>query len=114
MAAQGKESKQSYLAAVLAISFVLGMVVAVCVYLLWREHAISPQYQSLFAGTALMACPPFILSVAIGPAPSSDLEWGLLVGTMVFGNGFLYAGVAAGMYAAVTLLLLRPRRRRQG
>jgi hypothetical protein len=35
----------------------------------------------------------------------------LLVGTMVFGNGFLYAGVATGIYAAVSMLWPRSRPR---
>jgi hypothetical protein len=91
-------------AMVMVLSFVLGMAVALGVYLAWRSHAGPPQAQGLFTTTALTICPPFILSFAIGPRPDSDLALVLTVGTILFANGCLYAGVAAGLYAVVTML----------
>ncbi|MGC2109719.1 MAG: hypothetical protein WA655_09390 [Candidatus Korobacteraceae bacterium] len=108
---QSSRSKENYLVMVLSVSFVLGMAVAVGVYFLWRSQVVSPALHSLFTGTALFVCPPFILSFVVGATPDSDLAWVLLVGAMVFGNGFLYAGVATGIYAAVTMLLPRGKRR---
>jgi hypothetical protein len=91
-------------AMVMVLSFVLGMAVALGVYLLWRSHAGPPQAQGPFTAAALTICPPFILSFAIGPRPDSELALVLTVGTILFANGCLYAGVAAGLYAVVTML----------
>jgi hypothetical protein len=82
---------------VIAASFVLGMLVALAVYLLWMSHAAN------LSAAVLVVCPPFILSYAIGAAPDSAFAVVLGVGTIIFANGCLYAGVAAGIYAAVTL-----------
>jgi hypothetical protein len=92
-------------------SFGLGMAVALAVYFAWRLHAVPPQYYGLFAAVALSVCPPFVLSFAIGPAPDSGLELGLTVGTIVFANAFLYAGVAAGIYAVMVVVLRKGRTR---
>lgn len=100
---------------VMVLSFVLGMAVALGVYLVWRSYTRAPQNQGLFTATALMVCPPFILSFAIGPRPDSDLALVLTVGTILFANGCLYAGVAAGLYAVGTVLTKKshsPQRRR--
>ena len=95
-------------AAVMSLSFVLGMVVALAVYFLWRSHPANFQHLSA-AAAALLVCPPFVLSYAIGPTPDSAFAIVLGVGTIIFANAFLYAGVAAGIYAVLTL-----RRKRKG
>jgi hypothetical protein len=89
---------------VMVVSFVLGMTVALGVYLVWRSHTGLPRNQGVLNTIALTICPPFILSFAIGPRPDFDLELVLAVGTILFSNGCLYAGVAAGLYAIVTVL----------
>ncbi len=89
---------------VLALSFLLGMAVALAVYLLWRFHDVPSQFEHLFTGVALFVCPPFILTIALGPAPDVDLAFVLAVGTIIFANAFLYAGVAAGLYAVFRVL----------
>ena len=100
--AQPSKPKDKHLKAVLFGSFGLGMAVAVGVYLAWRLHAVPPGLYGLFTAAALLVCPPFILSFAVGPTPDSDLAFVLVVGTIVFANAFLYAGVAAGGYFVVT------------
>jgi hypothetical protein len=104
--AQARKSDRRF-AMVMVLSFVLGLAVALCVYLLWRSHAGPPQAQGLFTASALTICPPFVLSFAIGPRPDSDLALVLTAGTILFANGCLYAGVAAGLYAVVTVLTKR-------
>ncbi|HME32022.1 MAG TPA: hypothetical protein VKG65_04650 [Terriglobales bacterium] len=89
---------------VMVVSFVLGLTVALGVYLVWRSNPGPAQAQGLFTAAALTICPPFILSFAIGPRPDSDLALVLTVGTILFANGCLYAGVAAGLYTVVTVL----------
>lgn len=86
---------------VMIASFVLGMLVALAVYLSWVSHAAN------LSAWVLIVCPPFILSYAIAAAPDSAFAVVLGVGTIIFANGCLYAGVAAGVYAAVTLLATR-------
>jgi hypothetical protein len=88
-------------------SFVLGLAVGLGVYFFWRSHAANLQLAS--RAVALIVCPPFILSYAIGSAPDSAFAVVLGVGTIVLANGFLYAGVAAGIYAVATLLAARRR-----
>ena len=102
--------KDKHLKSVLFGSFGLGVAIALGVYFAWRLHAVPPEFYGLFTAVALFVCPPFILSFAVGPAPDSDLALVLVVGTIVFANAFLYAGVAAGIYA-VTVLLRRGKQR---
>jgi hypothetical protein len=82
---------------IMICSFMLGMGVGLAVYFFWRAHAayLRPASNSM----VLVVCPPFILSYAIGPVPDSAFSAVLGVGTIVLANGFLYAGVTAGIYA---------------
>jgi hypothetical protein len=109
--AQAPGSKDKHLKTVLFGSFGLGMVVAASVYFVWRLQAVPAQSYSMFAAVALLVCPPFVLSFAIGPAPDSGLALGLVVGTIILANAFLYAGVAAGVYAVMAVVLRRGRKR---
>jgi len=107
---QRPASKENYLVTVLAISFVLGMAVAVAVYTAWRSGAIAPGFHNALSALSLFVCPPFVLSFAVGPAPDADLALTLIVGTIVFANAFLYAGVAAGGYFVVNMMMKKRRR----
>ena len=86
----------------LSISFILGMGMALIIYFGWRAGVIAAGFNGALSILALALCPPFILSYAIGPAVDSNLALTLVVGTIVFANAFLYAGVAAGGYFLVT------------
>ena len=63
----------------------------------------APAFHSAGSAIALFFCPPFILSIAIGPTADVNLAEALLVGTIVLANAFLYAGVAAGGYFLFSL-----------
>ena len=99
--------EEIYLVTVLSISFFVGVGVAVGVYSAWRSGAIAPGFHNVLSAVALLFCPPFVLSFAIGPAPDSDLALTMIVGAIVFANAFLYAGVAAGGYFLVSIMLKR-------
>ncbi len=86
---------------------ILGMAVALAVYFGWRSGAIEPGFEHPLTDLALALCPPFILSVIVAPSPDSDLALVLVVGTIVFANAFLYAGVAAAVYFVVDLVYRR-------
>jgi ABC-type Na+ efflux pump permease subunit len=92
---------------VMALSFVLGMAVALAAYLLWKSHA--GQLASWQTAMAMVICPPFVLTIAAGAAPDSDLMLVLVAGTIVFANAVLYSGVAAGIYFAATVRARRNR-----
>jgi hypothetical protein len=96
---------------VLLLSFVLGMAVALAVYFAWRLNMGDLQGRGFLTAVALSVCPPFVLSLVIGPTPDSNLAFVLVVGTIVFANAFLYAGVAAGGYFIFTLMARRKARR---
>lgn len=98
--AQRVRGKENFLLMVLSLSFVLGMAAGLAVYYAWRSGMIVPGVNVLSV-LALIGCPPFVMSMAITPVQESDLGLTLLVGAIVFANAFLYAGVAAGVYAVV-------------
>jgi len=86
---------------VMLLSFALGLGVALAVFLFWRSH--GGNLQPSATAMALMVCPPFVLSSVIAATPEAAFALVLGVGTILFANGFLYAGVAAGIYFLVTL-----------
>jgi len=90
---------------VMSLAFVLGMAVALGVYLYWRLHAEA--FQGSLAILGMLICPPFILALAAGPTTDSELAVVLTSGTIVFANAFLYAGVAAGLYFLFTVFAKR-------
>jgi hypothetical protein len=97
---------------VMGLSFALGVLVALVVFFLWRAH--PEAFQNWPAAAALVVCPPFILSYAIGPIPDSAFALVLGVGTIILANAFLYAGVAAGVYAVLTVAGKRSPQRHRG
>ncbi len=101
--------KENYLVIVLSLGLVLGMGVAVAVYFAWTSGVISPGLRHPLTALALVVCPPFILSLIVAPTPDSDLALVLVVGTTVFANAFLYAGVAAGAYFIFNIVAGRKR-----
>jgi len=107
--AQRPAGKENHLVTVVSLGFVLGMAVAIGIYLAWRSGAIAPAFHNALSILSLCVCPPFVLSFAVGPAPDAGLALTLIVGTIVFANGFLYAGVAAGGYFLVTLMMRKER-----
>jgi hypothetical protein len=98
-----RKTDNGSLMTVLSLSFLLGMAVALAVYFAWRLNVGGLQAHGFLTAIALSICPPFVLSLVIGPIPDSDLALVLVVGTIVFANAFLYAGVAAGGYFVFTL-----------
>ena len=102
-------SKNQQLLTVLSVSFVLGMAVAIGVFFLWRADPVALDFHQPLFLAVLLVCPAFILSIAAAPGIDGAIAQVLLVGTIVFANGCLYAGVAAGLYSIATLIW-KPRR----
>ena len=100
-------SKENYLMTVVSLAFVVGMAIALGIYFGWTHGVIPPAFNGAVSLVALFVCPPYILSIAIGPTAEAELMQVVLAGTIVFANGFLYAGVAAGAYYVFTLVFKR-------
>jgi FtsH-binding integral membrane protein len=105
----GRRWKYDQLLTVLSFSLVLGMAVAIGIYLLWRANPAALDFHQPLFLAVLVVCPAFILSIAAGAGTESAIAQVLFVGTIVIANGCLYAGVAAGVYSLVTFLW-KPRR----
>ncbi len=101
---QLRKTENSNLGIVLSLSSVLGIAVALAVYFAWRLNLGGFHAHSFLTAIALSICPPFVLSLVIGPIPDSDLATVLTLGTIIFANAFLYAGAAAGGYFIFTLM----------
>ena len=100
---QHTAQREKYLLTVLSVASVLGMAVAIGVYIAWSHGVIPAAFQSASSMVALFFCPPFILSLAVGPTADENLAVALTVGAIVFANASLYAGVAAGVYYVIGL-----------
>jgi hypothetical protein len=100
-------SKENYLITVISLAFVAGMAIALAIYLGWSHGIIPPAFSGAASTVALFFCPPFILSIAMGPTAEAEVMQAVVAGTIVFANGFLYAGFAAGAYYLFTLFFKR-------
>jgi len=92
---------------VISLAFVAGMAIAIGIYYGWSHGVIPTAFNGAVSMVALFVCPPFILSIAVGPTAEADLMRVVVAGSIVFANGFLYAGVAAGAFYVFTLLFKR-------
>jgi hypothetical protein len=108
---QLRKTDNGSLLLVLSLSFVLGMAVALAVYFAWRLNVGELQSHGFLTAIGLIICPPYVLSLVVGPTPDSALALVLVVGTIVFANAFLYAGVAAGGYFIFTVTAKKKVRR---
>lgn len=101
------KSRNDALITVLSIAFVAGMAVALILFQVWRKHP-EAMAQGIPYRAAVALCPPFILVGSVGGIADSTLTLVLTAGTMVFGNGALYAGMAAFAFWGVSSF--RPKR----
>jgi hypothetical protein len=103
------KNRHDTLIIVLSLTFVAGMAIALLIILLWRSHpAIA---QGVAYQLAVAACPPFILVGSVGGITDTTLSLVLTAGVMIFANGALYAGLAAFVYWALSVIRIGDRRR---
>jgi len=103
------KSRHDSLVITVAVALVAGFAVASLLLLLWKAQ---PSLVTKGAGmqAAVAVCPPFMLVPIVGQADDSALSHVIIGGTVVMGNGALYAGLAAFVYWAVVTFV--PRRTR--
>lgn len=92
---------------VLFLAFGVGLAVAVALCVMWRYHpdAIS----ALVRVAAIAICPPFMLAGILEATSDNTLALIMTVGTIIFANGFLYAGLASFAYFLMTVFMRRSR-----
>jgi hypothetical protein len=105
--AQPRAPKEKYFLAILALAFFAGVTIALGVYVAWLRGILPPALSGGASAMALFFCPPYILTMAVGPMADAQLMAVVTASSIVFGNGFLYAGVAAGLYFVAKLVLNR-------
>ena len=91
---------------VLSIAFVMGMAIALLLIVLWRNSS-AAFLESTGYHLAVAACPPFLLVGVFSALADSTLALVLTIGTIVFANGSLYAGLASFVYWVFTILRRR-------
>ena len=99
--------KDKYFLIVLSLAFCAGVAIAIGVYVAWSRGILPPAFHGSAAAVALFFCPPYILTIAVGPMADAQLMAAVTVFSIVSGNGFLYAGVAAGGYYVTKLIMKR-------
>jgi len=83
----------------LSFAFVTGLVVAAALCGIWRYYPGTLSGQSLVA--AIAVCPPYLLTGVLEATTDSTLALVMTIGTIIFANGFLYAGLASFLAALV-------------
>ena len=92
---------------VLILAFVVGLAIAVILCAIWRSHPDAFSTQMRIAAIAI--CPPFLLAGILEATVDSTLALIMTVGTIIFANGFLYAGLASFAYFLMTVFLRKQR-----
>jgi hypothetical protein len=92
---------------VLLLAFAVGLAVALALCAVWRYHpdAFTPQVRVL----SIAVCPPFLLAAVLEATSDSALAVIMTVGTIIFANGFLYAGLGSFAYFLTTVFLRKRR-----
>jgi hypothetical protein len=91
------ESRDQGLVIAISVAVVVGMVVALLLIFLWRSYP-STMTQGASYRLAMAVCPPFVLVGVVTALSDSTLAVVLASGSIVLGNGSLYAGLAAFAY----------------
>ena len=99
--------KDEQLLTTLSVAMVMGMVVALAFCAVWKYH--PELLRDSLQYVALTLCPSFLLFTVLGDFDNL-LAVVLTIGTVVFANGFLYAGASAGLYFVVTRFVVARKR----
>jgi hypothetical protein len=101
-------NKDTLFVIVLCCAFTTGLAVAVALCSIWRYRPglISPEMMPF----AIAICPPFLLKGVLEATADSTLAVVMTVGTIIFANGFLYAGLSSLAYFLATVALAKSRR----
>jgi len=92
---------------VLVLAFSVGLLLAVVLCVIWRYH--SDVFTVKMRIAAVAVCPPFLLAGVLEATTDGTLAIIITVGTIVFANGFLYAGLASFIYFVATVFLSKRR-----
>ncbi len=87
----------------LAIAFVVGLGVGIALCIIWRHDPAVFNAPIRFASIAI--CPPFLLAGILEATAETTLTLFMTLGTIIFANGFLYAGLASFAYFLMRVFL---------
>ncbi len=90
---------------VVILAFVVGLALAVLLCVIWRYH--PDVFTAPVRVAAIVICPPFLLVGILEATAEGALPLIMTVGTIIFANGFLYAGLASFVYFLMTVFLRR-------
>ena len=102
MSSSPTNKNKSFLTIVI-LAFVVGLAIAVSLCAVWRYHPDVFTAQARVAAIAI--CPPFLLAGIMDATSDATLALIMTVGTIIFANGFLYAGLASFVYFLMTVFL---------
>ena len=102
MSAHGYKKDDTFVM-VLCFTLVVGMIVALALCGLWRYYPATLSGQARIAAVAI--CPPFLLAQVLEATTDNSLALVMTIGTIVFANAFLYAGLASFAYFLATVFL---------
>ena len=91
----------------LSIAFVVGFAIGIALCVIWSYHPAVFSAQVRFAAIAI--CPPFMLAGILEATVETTLTLFMTFGTIIFANGFLYAGLASFVYFLMTVFLRKGR-----
>ena len=100
------KDRNDALVIVISIAVVAGMAIASVLLFLWKAQP-SAVTTGASMRIAVAVCPPFMLVPIIGQLDDATLSRVIIGGTVVIGNGALYAGLAAFAYWAVVTFVPR-------
>ncbi len=89
----------------LSIAFVVGLGIGIALCVIWSYHPAVFNAQVRFAAIAI--CPPFMLAGILEATAETTLTLFMTIGTIIFANGFLYAGLASFVYFLMTVWMRR-------
>lgn len=94
-------SRQNALLIVLSVAVVVGMVVAVLLIYLWRNH-VPAVMEGVGLKAAIAVCPAFMLVRVVGGTDDTVLSLIITTGAIVVANAAMYGGLAAFSYWVMT------------
>jgi hypothetical protein len=104
MSTHPKKNHRAFLI-VISVAFIAGLAAALAVLGLWKYYPGTLTGQSLIA--AIAVCPPFFLTGVLEATSENTLAVVMTVGTIIFANGFLYAGLSSFAYFLAGMALRR-------
>jgi len=101
----GRNKNERLFLILLGCAFAVGLAIAIALCMLWKYDTSVINAQTL--PFAIAICPPFLLISVLQATSDNILAVVMTIGTIIFSNGFLYAGLSSLAYFIATVALAR-------